>query len=111
MEYLFTFLEGIASFISPCLLPMLPIYISYFIGEEEKKSSKKIINALGFVIGFTLVFLILSIFASSLGMIISENIRYIKIIFGIIIIFLGLDALTLPSKSSQARYPLLGSKV
>ena len=38
MEYLFTFLEGIASFISPCLLPMLPIYISYFIGEEEKKS-------------------------------------------------------------------------
>ena len=91
MEYLFTFLEGIASFISPCLLPMLPIYISYFIGEEEKKSSKKIINALGFVIGFTLVFLILSIFASSLGMIISENIRYIKIIFGIIIIFLGLN--------------------
>ena len=91
MEYLFTFLEGIASFISPCLLPMLPIYISYFIGEEEKNSSKKIINALGFVIGFTLVFLILSIFASSLGMIISENIRYIKIIFGIIIIFLGLN--------------------
>ena len=91
MEYLFTFLEGIASFISPCLLPMLPIYISYFIGEEEKKSSKKIINALGFVIGFTLVFLILSIFASSLGMIISENIRYIKIVFGVIIIFLGLN--------------------
>ena len=91
MEYLFTFLEGIASFISPCLLPMLPIYISYFIGEEEKKSSKKIINALGFVLGFTLVFLILSIFASSLGMIISENIRYIKIVFGIIIIFLGLN--------------------
>ena len=91
MEYLFTFLEGIASFISPCLLPMLPIYISYFIGEEEKKSSKKIINALGFVLGFTLVFLILSIFASSLGMIISENILYIKIIFGIIIIFLGLN--------------------
>lgn len=91
MEYLFTFLEGIASFISPCLLPMLPIYISYFIGEEEKKSSKKIINALGFVLGFTLVFLILSIFASGLGMIISENIRYIKIIFGIIIIFLGLN--------------------
>lgn len=91
MEYLFTFLEGIASFISPCLLPMLPIYISYFIGEEEKNSSKKIINALGFVLGFTLVFLILSIFASSLGMIISENIRYIKIVFGVIIIFLGLN--------------------
>ena len=81
MEYLFTFLEGIASFISPCLLPMLPIYISYFIGEEDKSSSRKIVNAIGFVIGFTLVFLILSIFASTLGMIISNNIRYIKIIF------------------------------
>ena len=91
MEYLFTFLEGIASFISPCLLPMIPIYISYFIGEDEKSSNKKIINALGFVLGFTLVFLILSIFASTLGILISNSIKYIKIIFGIIIIFLGLN--------------------
>ena len=36
MEYLFIFLEGIASFISPCLLPMIPIYISYFIGENDE---------------------------------------------------------------------------
>ena len=40
MEYLLTFLEGLASFISPCLLPMLPIYISYFMGEEEKSKKK-----------------------------------------------------------------------
>lgn len=66
MEYVFTFLEGIASFISPCLLPMLPIYISYFIGEDESKTKKKIINAIGFVLGFTAVFLVLSIFASTL---------------------------------------------
>ena len=91
MEYLFTFLEGIASFISPCLLPMLPIYISYFIGEDEKNTSKKVLNAIGFVIGFTLIFLLLSIFASTLGILISNNIKYIKIIFGIIIIFLGLN--------------------
>ena len=91
MEYLFTFLEGIASFISPCLLPMIPIYISYFIGEDEKNTSKKVLNAIGFVIGFTLIFLLLSIFASTLGILISNNIKYIKIIFGIIIIFLGLN--------------------
>ena len=66
MEYVFTFLEGIASFISPCLLPMLPIYISYFIGEDEAKTTKKIINAIGFVFGFTVVFILLSIFASTL---------------------------------------------
>ena len=91
MEYLFTFLEGIASFISPCLLPMLPIYLSYFIGEDDKKTSKALIKAIGFVLGFTIVFLLLSIFASQLGMIISSNITYIKIVFGIIIILLGLN--------------------
>ncbi len=91
MDYLLTFIEGIASFISPCLLPMLPIYISYFIGEDNKKTSKAVINSIGFVLGFSIVFLILSIFASSFGVLISKYIRYIKIIFGIIIILLGLN--------------------
>lgn len=35
MEYLLTFLEGLASFISPCMLPMIPLYLSYFAGEDE----------------------------------------------------------------------------
>ena len=90
MEYLLTFLEGIASFISPCLLPMVPIYISYFIGEDNN-NKKAILNSVGFVLGFTTVFLILSIFASSLGTVLSNNIRYIKIFFGIVIILFGLN--------------------
>ena len=57
----------------------------------KKNTSKKVLNAIGFVIGFTLIFLLLSIFASTLGILISNNIKYIKIIFGIIIIFLGLN--------------------
>lgn len=91
MEYILTFLEGIASFISPCLLPMVPIYISYFIGEDNKNNRKAILNSVGFVLGFTIVFLVLSIFASQLGTILSSNIRYIKIFFGVIIIMLGLN--------------------
>lgn len=91
MEYVFTFIEGIASFISPCLLPMLPIYISYFIGEDDKKTKKAILNSVGFVLGFTIVFLILSIFASSLGGMLSSYIKYVKIVFGILIILLGLN--------------------
>lgn len=91
MEYLLTFLEGIASFISPCILPMLPIYISYFVGKDNQKTSKAVINSVGFVFGFTTVFLLLSIFASSLGRLVSGSIKYIKIIFGIIIILLGLN--------------------
>ena len=95
MEYLLTFIEGIASFISPCLLPMVPIYISYFIGENDKKNNKVISNSIGFVLGFTMVFLILSIFASSLGSILSSNIKYIKILFGIVIILFGLNYMDL----------------
>ena len=91
MDYLFTFIEGIASFISPCVLPMLPIYISYFIGEDNKKVSKAVINSIGFVLGFTIIFIVLSILASRFGGIISNNIKYVKILFGIIIILLGLN--------------------
>ena len=91
MEYLFTFLEGIASFISPCLLPMVPIYLAYFAGKNEKKLTKTLLNAVGFVFGFTLVFMLLAIFASQLGKLISSNMRYIKWIFGIIIILFGLN--------------------
>jgi len=91
MDYVLTFLEGIASFISPCLLPMVPIYISYFIGEDDNNNKKAILNSVGFVLGFTTVFLILSIFASQLGAVLSNNIRYIKIFFGIVIILFGLN--------------------
>ena len=91
MEFLLTFLEGIASFISPCLLPMLPIYISYFMGEEENNKKKAIINSVGFVLGFTIVFLLLSIFASTIGYFIGGYTKYIKVAFGIIIIILGLN--------------------
>lgn len=89
MDYIFTFLEGIASFISPCMLPMIPIYVSYFVGEDEKRSKSKVINSIGFVLGFTIIFLLLSIFASKLGTLLVNGIKYIKIIFGILIILLG----------------------
>ena len=91
MDYILTFLEGIASFISPCLLPMVPIYISYFIGEDDNNNKKALLNSVGFVLGFTTVFLILSIFVSQLGAVLSSNIRYIKIFFGIVIILFGLN--------------------
>lgn len=95
MEYLLTFLEGFASFISPCLLPMLPIYISYFMGDEQENRKKAVFNSIGFVSGFTLVFLLLSVFASTLGGFIGKYISSIKIIFGIIIIFIGLNYMEL----------------
>ena len=93
MEYLLVFLEGIVSFISPCLLPMIPIYISYIIATEEKvnKTKEAFINSSGFVIGFWIVFLILSIFASTLGGLVSKYMNILQILFGIIIIIFGLN--------------------
>lgn len=90
MTYILTFLEGFASFISPCILPLLPVYISYFAGSENKKS-KALTNSIGFVLGFSIIFILLAIVANMIGNAISEYIRYAKTIFGIIIIFLGLN--------------------
>ena len=52
MEFVITFLEGFISFISPCMLPLLPLYISYFAGGADKKH-KVFLRALSFVLGFT----------------------------------------------------------
>lgn len=64
MQYFITFLEGIITFISPCLLPMLPVYVSYFAGGGERTTRKTLTNALGFVSGFTLVFVLMGALAA-----------------------------------------------
>lgn len=89
MEYILTFTEGIISFISPCMLPMLPIYISYFAcGEEEK--GKIFSRVLAFVAGFTLVFCLLGLFAGTLGHFLASHHKTVELAAGIIIIIFGL---------------------
>lgn len=92
MDYLLTFIEGIASFISPCVLPMIPIYISYF-ATKDKNIKSTIINAISFVLGFTVVFILLGVFVSTLGKILSEYSKYINIFVGILVIVLGMNYL------------------
>ena len=72
MQYAVAFLEGIITFISPCLLPMLPIYISYFAGGGERSTKKTLSGALGFVSGFTVVFVAMGALAGTIGSILSE---------------------------------------
>ena len=94
MQYFISFLEGIITFISPCLLPMLPIYITYFAGGGERSTKKTLSNALGFVLGFTVVFMTMGALAGTLG---SFLIRYktaANIISGIIVMFFGLNYLS-----------------
>lgn len=92
MQYLITFLEGIITFISPCLLPMLPIYISYFAGSKEESTTKKtLINATGFVLGFTIVFVALGALAGTVGSFLKQYSTVVNIITGIVVIFFGLN--------------------
>ncbi len=96
MEYLLSFLEGIITFVSPCLLPMLPIYISYFAGQDaEGQKQKTLKNALGFVLGFTLVFVALGAFAGSLGRYLIDYSTVFNMISGLIVILFGLNFMEL----------------
>ena len=96
MQYLISFLEGITTFISPCLLPMLPIYISYFAGGNGNHSTKKALkNSFGFVFGFTAVFVALGAVAGTLGGLLREYQTIINVVTGAVVVFFGLHFLGL----------------
>ncbi len=93
MEYAVILLEGIITFLSPCMLPMLPIYISYFAGQENDNTNKlkTLKNALGFVIGFTIIFTLLAILSASLGSFLKSNMYIVNVILGILVIVFGIN--------------------
>lgn len=93
MQYLIAFLEGIITFISPCLLPMLPIYISYFAGGGERTTAKTLKGALGFVSGFTVVFMAMGALAGTVGSFLREYQMAVNIVSGLIVVFFGLNFL------------------
>lgn len=93
MEYIISFLEGIITFISPCLLPMLPIYVSYFAGGGERNIRNTIKNAVGFVIGFTVIFVLMGAFAGTIGSFLKEYQTVVNIVSGGIVVIFGLNFL------------------
>lgn len=98
MQYLITFLEGIISFISPCMLPMLPVYVSYFAPAAEEKG-RVLPRAVAFVLGFTAVFTLLGLGAGSLGAALMGHQRLVGIVCGAIVVIFGLsylDVIPLP---------------
>ena len=95
MRYLVSFLEGIVTFLSPCLLPMLPIYVSYFAGGGQRSTGKTLRCALGFVVGFTAVFTAMGALAGSIGTLLVRYQRIVNLVSGIIVIVFGLNYLGL----------------
>ncbi|MBR4953935.1 MAG: sulfite exporter TauE/SafE family protein [Oscillospiraceae bacterium] len=93
MQFIISFLEGIITFISPCLLPMLPIYISYFAGGGERSTRKTLTGALGFVLGFTIVFTAMGALAGTVGSFLSKHQTIVNVVSGLVVIFFGLSYL------------------
>lgn len=98
-SFILVFLEGLLSIFSPCVLPLIPIYISYLAGNGKKinddgtiifERKKVFINTLFFILGIASTFFILGLSFSALGMFLNRNKLLFSRIGGIIIIILGL---------------------
>ena len=94
-ELLIAFSAGLVSFLSPCVLPLVPGYISYISGStlNEILSQKKInlLPIISFTIGFSLVFIIFGATASYLGKLLLQNSNELRILAGLIIIVFSLQ--------------------
>jgi len=94
-EYLVAFGAGLISFLSPCVLPLIPGYISYISGQSlQEILNKKEINffpLILFCLGFSTVFVILGASASFLGQTLLQNSEILRIVAGIIIIIFSLQ--------------------
>lgn len=90
------FIAGLLSFVSPCVLPIVPAYLSYITGasanisEEQKFNFKAIIPILFFVLGFSTVFILMGASASFIGQFFIEYKKYIAEIGGALVVFFGI---------------------
>lgn len=91
-----SFVAGILTFISPCVLPLIPAYVTFITGISleqlnDKKNTKQIfIKSLIFVLGFSLIFVLLGLTATFIGSFLLTNLHILKYIGGSIIIIFGL---------------------
>ncbi len=92
------FLAGIVSFLSPCVLPLVPGYVSLISGasvEELQNKDRKLLNtvflhSLMFILGFTVVFVMLGAAATSVGQLVREYKKQLTWVAGAVIIIFGL---------------------
>lgn len=95
VSYWAAFSAGVLSFFSPCLLPLIPGYIMYLTGtysndELRQKRKRALFQTFGFILGFTMVFMLLGLSASALGQLFLRNQQILGRIGGLVIIFFGL---------------------
>lgn len=84
------FVAGVLSFLSPCVLPLVPSYLAYVGGSSQARRRVLMSNSLLFIVGFALVFVALGASASLLGSLLRGNKDVLTMVGGVIVIFFGL---------------------
>ena len=110
MNVVMTFLEGLASFLSPCTLPLVPVYVAYFAAEDRSKASA-FARSLAFVLAFAIVFVTLGAFAGSVGRVLAAHRTAVRAACGVMMSVLGLGYLgwfRLPLGGSRRIRPVTG---
>jgi cytochrome c-type biogenesis protein len=100
------FVAGVLMFLAPCTLPMVPAYLAFIAGGKRDRIFK---NALAFVLGFSLIFIILGIFAGAIGDLLGPWRAHLGKIAGLILVLFGISMLELfkiPFMSSDQRIAL-----
>jgi len=117
IEFFVAFGAGLLSFLSPCVLPLIPGYISYVSGQplQEVINSKKInpFPLILFCLGFSTVFIIFGASASLLGQLFLQNSEILRILAGIIIVIFSLQLIGLmniPYLNFEKRFDARESK-
>ncbi|MGO4887474.1 cytochrome c biogenesis CcdA family protein [Anaerobacillus sp. MEB173] len=91
------FFAGVISFLSPCIFPLVPAYLAQLTGtnisNNQIEAEKKLIisRSIGFILGFTIIFLLLGASATFLGQIFLKNTKLLEQLGGIIIVIFGLQ--------------------
>jgi len=114
--FITVFLQGIASFLSPCVLPLIPAYLTYMTGqsveimmEDSKAHRALILNSIAFIAGFSLVFVLLGAIATSLGQFLQAYRDIIRKISAVLIIFFGLfhaGLISIPFLNYERRFQI-----
>lgn len=98
VSYLAAFVAGVLSITSPCILPVVPLYLAYLVGSGERSAQPRnvlLVNAVAFVIGFTVVFVLVGTAFGLIGAAMSERKSLLVQIGGLLLIVLGLHQIGL----------------
>ena len=95
LNLLVAFSAGFISFLSPCVLPLIPGYISYISGQSLNQLSKKkqsvLLKTIYFSLGFSIIFIAFGATASFIGKLLINHSNLLRIVAGVIIIFFSLQ--------------------